>query len=78
MSDKNNLRRYLMKHFLVAVFFVGIAEIALNYLFRALAYPALDHFFGLQQVWEDVGLSQALMLALQSIVLFQALLTEII
>ena len=70
MSDKNNLRRYLMKHFLVAVFFVGIAEIALNYLFRTLVYPALDHFFGLQQVWEDVGLSQALMLALQSIVVF--------
>lgn len=70
MSDKNNLRRYLMKHFLVAVFFVGIAELALNFLFRVFAYPALDHFFGLQQVWEDVDLSQALMLVVQSIFVF--------
>lgn len=66
MSGQNDLRHYLMKHFLILVFLAGGAELILNFLFQVFAYPALDKIFNLNQIWEDVTLSGAVWMILKS------------
>lgn len=67
MNEKNNLRFFLMKWFLLLLLLVGVTEAILNFLFHGVIFPWMDSMFGLSQYFGDVELPELVVVVLQSL-----------
>lgn len=67
MNEKNNLRFFLMKWFLLLLLLVGVTEAILNVWFHGMIFPWMDSLFGLRQYFGEVGLAELVAVAMQSL-----------
>lgn len=60
MNQKNSLRNYLIKYFLIILSLVGLTELGLNFLYHNIVYPWLEQVYDISRFLSNSTLSESI------------------